>query len=89
MTLLFEKKIFYIVSYIFLVNHAGYVLSHLNYAKCPRLSVSRIILNLIFLMYHLYLFSKKYTFLSSQVLILLIYYIIILSCNLCPVKFKL
>ena len=36
---------FYIFSYIFLVYHADYVLRHLNYEKCPRLSVSRIFLD--------------------------------------------
>ena len=36
---------FYIFSYIFLVYHASYVLRHLNYAKCPRLSVSVIFLD--------------------------------------------
>ena len=47
-----KKRIFhdrecrlYIFSYIFLVYHAGYVLRHLNYAKCPRLSFSRIFLD--------------------------------------------
>ena len=51
---------FYIFSYIFLVYHAGYVLKHFNYAKCPSLSVSRIFLQVVFFVYYLVFFAKKH-----------------------------
>ena len=55
---------FYIFSYIFLVYHAGYVLRHLNYAKCPRLSVSKILLDFLCVLFgH---FAKKHVFLIAN-----------------------
>ena len=59
---------FYIFSYIFLVYHAGYVLRHLNYANCPRLSVFRIFLHFIyyFFLYYLDFFAKNTFFLIAN-----------------------
>ena len=61
---------FYIFSYIFLVYHAGYVLSHLNYAKCPRLSVSRIFLDFnYYFLCIIWTFLRKTLFLSRMLIL--------------------
>ena len=72
---------FYIFSYIFLVYHTVYVLRHLNYAKCPCLSVSRIFLDLnIFFPYYLDFFCEKHVFFSvnADFTYLAIYYNLII-----------
>ena len=53
---------FYIFSYIFLVYHAGHVLKHFNYVRCPCLSVSRIFLELKFFSRIVWSFWQKNSF---------------------------
>ena len=73
---------FYILNYIFLVYHAGYVLRHLNCAKCPRLSVPRIFLDFIyyFFVYYLDFFAKNTFFFiaNADFTYLAIYYNLIM-----------
>ena len=62
----------------------------MNYAKCPRLSVSRIFLDFnFFCVYYLDFFAKKHIFSSRIQMLLIQVFIIILSCKLCPVTLHL
>ena len=96
----FSKKVYYlsqmqilhnIIKLYILILSCSLCLRHLNYLKCPCLSFLRIIF--FFLGgggYYFDFFLQKIRFFSSRMPILLIMlYIIILSCNLCPVTLML